>query len=130
MTIAEYLTHNAYEEHVNKIIALYNTQATAMLNAIEKYFPKEVRYTKPQGGMFIWATLPEGISALELFEASMAADVAFVPGDPFYTHPNNVNTLRLNYTNATEEIIEEGIQRLGNIMKQFIEEKQKATVEA
>lgn len=130
MTIAQYLTHNAYEQHVDKIIDLYSTQATAMLRAIEKYFPQEVRYTKPEGGMFIWATLPEGISALELFDAAMAANVAFVPGDPFYTHPENVNTLRLNYTNATEEIIDEGIQRLGTIMKQFIANKQQVVVEA
>lgn len=123
MTIAEYLTHNAYTEHVNKIIALYRTQATAMLRAIEKYFPEEVKYTKPEGGMFIWATMPDGISALELFDAAMKANIAFVPGDPFYTNRQNVSTLRLNYTNATEEIIEEGIKRLGAIMKEVIAEK-------
>ena len=120
ITIAEYLTHNAYQEHVDKIIALYSKQANAMLQAIEKHFPAEVKYTKPEGGMFIWATMPAGISALELFDAAMKANVAFVPGDPFYTHPENINTLRLNYTNATEEVIEEGIKRLGTIMKEVI----------
>ena len=82
-----------------------------MLAAMDKYFPKTVKYTKLEGGMFIWVTLEEGVSALELFEKAMEQKVAFVPGDPFYTHPENVNTLRLNYTNSPPEIIEEGVRR-------------------
>jgi 2-aminoadipate transaminase len=75
-----------------------------------------VKYTKPDGGMFIWVSLEEGMSALELFEKAMEEKVAFVPGDPFYTNKSIVNTLRLNYTNSSPEVIEEGIKRLGKIL--------------
>lgn len=114
--IHEYLMHNPYEEHVKKIVALYRTQADAMLEAMKTYFPKAVSYTQPEGGMFVWARLPEGQSALELFPRAMEQKVAFVPGDPFYVSKKNVNTLRLNYTNATPEVITEGIRRLGSIL--------------
>ena len=87
-----------------------------MLAAMEKYFPPYVTYTKPEGGMFIWATMPEGVNALDKFHEAMEQKVAFVPGNPFYTDRDQVNTMRLNYTNATPEIIEEGIKRLGKIL--------------
>ncbi|MGE7983108.1 PLP-dependent aminotransferase family protein [Solibacillus sp. NPDC093137] len=112
----QYLTTNEYEAHVEKIIALYKTQADAMLAAMEKYFPPYVKYTKPEGGMFVWVTLPEGVNALDKFSEAMEKKVAFVPGNPFYTNKESVNTLRLNYTNATPEIIEEGIKRLAEIL--------------
>ncbi|WP_339175018.1 PLP-dependent aminotransferase family protein [Solibacillus sp. FSL R5-0691] len=112
----QYLTTNEYEAHVEKIIALYKTQADTMLAAMEKYFPPYVNYTKPEGGMFVWVTLPEGVNALEKFAEAMEKKVAFVPGNPFYTDRESVNTLRLNYTNATPEIIEEGIKRLAEIL--------------
>ncbi|MEK5183836.1 aminotransferase-like domain-containing protein [Solibacillus sp. FSL W7-1324] len=112
----QYLTTNEYEAHVEKIIALYKTQADTMLAAMEKYFPPYVNYTKPEGGMFVWVTLPAGVNALEKFAEAMEKKVAFVPGNPFYTDRESVNTLRLNYTNATPEIIEEGIKRLAEIL--------------
>lgn len=112
----QYLTTNEYEAHVEKIIALYKTQADAMLDAMEKYFPPYVKYTKPEGGMFVWVTLPEGVNALDKFSEAMEKKVAFVPGNPFYTDKESVNTLRLNYTNATPEIIDEGIKRLAEIL--------------
>ncbi|MGE7666838.1 PLP-dependent aminotransferase family protein [Ureibacillus composti] len=114
--IHDYLVNNAYQEHVDKIISLYREQAYAMLNAMEKYFPSTVKYTKPDGGMFIWVTLEEGMSALKLFDRAMEVKVAFVPGDPFYTDKTNVNTLRLNFTNSEPAVIEEGIKRLGKIL--------------
>lgn len=124
MIIHEYLVNNDLQSHIKKIVQLYKTQAETMLNAMAKYFPTNVNYTKPDGGMFIWVTLPEGTSSLELFYKAMEEKVAFVPGDPFYTNKSNVNTFRLNYTNTSPEIIEEGIKRLGNILYSLLSEKQ------
>ena len=116
IVIYDYLIHNDYTGHIEKIIKMYREQADTMLNAMDKYFPKHVQYTKPDGGMFIWATLPEEQSAMDLFQRAMKENVAFVPGNPFYVDKDSVNTLRLNYTNSTDEMIDEGIKRLGNIM--------------
>ena len=115
--IWDYLIHNEYDNHIVKIKDLYQKQAQAMIHAMDKYFPKTVEYTKPDGGMFLWVTLPEGISAMELFPKALDRKVAFVPGDPFYTDIENVNTMRLNYTNADCQTIEEGIRRLGELLK-------------
>lgn len=117
--IWDYLMHNEYEEHIEQITGLYQKQAQAMINAMEKYFPPTVQYTKPNGGMFLWVTLPEGVAAMDLFPKAMEKKVAFVPGDPFYIDVKNANTMRLNYTNADPETIEEGIRRLGELLKEL-----------
>lgn len=115
--ILDYLEHNDYESHIAKIRALYQKQAQAMMSAMDKYFPPSVTYTRPKGGMFLWVTLPKGVSALSLFPKALEKKVAFVPGDPFYTDAKNTNTLRLNYTNADCGTIEEGIRRLGDLLQ-------------
>ena len=90
-----------------------------MVGAMEKYFPKNIKYTIPKGGMFSWVTLEEGKSSVDLFNKAIKKNVAFVPGDPFYVNEHNVNTLRLNYTNADSETIEEGIKRLAEALKEI-----------
>ena len=117
--ISDYLYHNDLDKHIEKIKKLYKTQASAMVCAMEKYFPSDVKFTKPKGGMFTWVTLPEGKSSCELFDKAIAKNVAFVPGDPFYIGLKNVNTLRLNYTNADTATIEEGIKRLAQALKEI-----------
>lgn len=108
------------ENHIRKIKQMYKNQRDCMVSMIEKYFPKEVKSTKPEGGMFLWVTLPKGISSVELFELAVKENVVFVPGDAFYNNEKNTNTLRLNYTNSSEEMIEEGIKRLANAIKVII----------
>lgn len=121
----QYLIDNDLDEHIAEIRELYKNQQGIMLNAIKEYFPPEVKFTSPEGGMFLWVTLPEGISALSLLDECAKANVAFVPGDPFYVDTENVNTMRLNYTNSTEEEIITGIKRLASVIKKRIEEQRK-----
>lgn len=115
-TIYDYLTHYDLQSHIEVIKKLYRKQSSAMINAIEQYFPSEIAYTKPEGGMFMWATLPEGMFSDALFERAIEKKVAFVPGNPFYTDNQSVRTMRLNYTNADEDMIYEGIRRLASVM--------------
>ena len=91
-----------------------------MIDAMEKYFPKNIKFTYPKGGMFTWVTLEEGKSSTKLFNIALEKNVAFVPGNPFYINQDvDVNTLRLNYTNADSSTIEEGIKRLAQAMEQI-----------
>lgn len=117
--ILDYLENNDYETHIAEIRKLYKAQARAMIAAMDRYFPETVKYTKPHGGMFLWVTLPEGVSALSLFPKALEKKVAFVPGDPFYINMKNTNTMRLNYTNADSQAIEEGIRRLGDLLREL-----------
>ena len=117
--IADYLQNNDLDKHIEKIKALYKSQASAMVEAMKEYFPSNIKFTIPKGGMFTWVTLEEGKSALELFDKAIAKNVAFVPGDPFYVKETNVNTLRLNYTNADTETIKEGIKRLAQSIQEI-----------
>lgn len=117
--IWDYLKNNDLDMHIAKITELYKKQAHTMTDAINRYFPPTVKYTQPHGGMFLWVTLPEGVSAMSLFPKALEKKVAFVPGDPFYTDIRNSNTMRLNYTNADSETITEGIRRLGDLLKEL-----------
>ena len=118
--VHQYLIDNDVDIHIQKIRKLYKGQRDYMVSMIEKYFPEEVKSTKPEGGMFLWATLPEGLSSLELFNIASKDNVAFVPGDPFYVNEKGTNTLRLNYTNSDERKIEEGIKLLSEAIKKLI----------
>ena len=83
-------------------------------------FPPEVACTHPQGGMFLWATMPEGTSARKLLDLAVKEKVLFVPGDPFYIGKKDSNTMRLNFTCSNEEEIRTGIKRLGNAMHKLL----------
>ena len=118
--ILQYLTDYDIDEHIEKIKEAYGRQRDCMVAAIEEYFPEETSYTKPEGGMFLWITLPEGLSALDVFKNAIEKKVAFVPGDPFYVNRSDVNTLRLNYSSVDEDAIRTGIRRLGQVLKAMI----------
>lgn len=96
-----------------------------MVSAIEHYFPPGIDFTKPEGGMFLWVTLPEGLSSTELFERAIKDKVAFVPGQAFFIDGSGQNTLRLNYSSSDEARIEEGIRRLADAIKTLLKEKMK-----
>ncbi len=118
--ISDYLYNNDLDKHIDKIKKLYKEQASAMIGAMEKYFQKNIKFTYPKGGMFTWVTLEEGKSSTKLFNIALEKNVAFVPGNPFYINQDvDVNTLRLNYTNADSPTIEEGIKRLAQAMEQI-----------
>ena len=118
--ILDYLEHNDLDEHLVKIRNLYRDQARAMTDAMAECFPAEVSFTKPEGGMFLWATLPEGINTMDLFPKALERNVAFVPGEPFYAEPGARSTMRLNFTNADEETIRDGIRRLAEAIAEAL----------
>jgi len=118
--VDQFLNDYNLDEHIEKIKALYFSKKQTMVNAIKKYFPVGINFTDPEGGMFLWVTLPEGVSSMKLFDKAIKKNIAFVPGDPFYTNKTDVNTFRLNYTNSDEETIEKGIIILADCIKEML----------
>jgi len=100
------------DEHVKLIRSVYSERKDAMMKALTDYFPEEVTWTHPHGGLFLWVTLPTGINTRKLLDQALLNDVAFVPGDPFFPDGDKGSHMRLNFSNATPEMIREGIRRL------------------
>jgi 2-aminoadipate transaminase len=92
-----------------------------MLDAMHEHFPREVSWTRPQGGLFLWVTLPVWINATDVLTTAIEHKVAFVPGSAFHSCGGGHNTLRLNFSNATPDKIKEGISRLGAVLADAIE---------
>ena len=120
MVLAQYLADNDLDEHINKTKVLYKQKAEFMMECMRKYLPAGVTFTPTEGGMFLWAELPEGITALDLYRKGLAQGVAICPGDPFYETERNVRTFRVNYSNSTDEAIEKGMQILGEACKELM----------
>jgi 2-aminoadipate transaminase len=120
--VYQYLIDNDLDEHILNIRKVYKKQRDLMVSMIEKYFPQEIKCTKPEGGMFLWVTIPESLSSLKLFKLATEENVAFVPGRAFYVDGGGDNTLRLNFSNSDEEKIEEGIKRLAKVIKRALME--------
>ena len=113
---AKYMEIYDMEEHIKKIKAVYKTKCTKMMRSIEEFFPKNLSYSKPEGGLFIWVELPEGIDSRHIFTECLKNNVACVPGTPFFPNGTQKNTLRLNYSNMSKEKIIEGIKRMGEVL--------------
>ncbi len=115
----EYLQHNDLDTHISKITKVYGEQCQAMQDALSKYFPKEVEFTTPEGGMFLWGSLPAGMNSMLLFDEAVKEKVVFVPGDPFYTAEKNCPSLRLNFSCVDSETIEEGVLRMARAFQRY-----------
>lgn len=115
-----YVQDNDVEAHVASICETYGRHRDIMVEAIDEFFPDSVTTTRPEGGMFLWITLPEGCSSMKLFDKAIERKVAFVPGRPFYADGGGENTLRLNFSNADPENIRAGIKRLGQSISEFL----------
>jgi 2-aminoadipate transaminase len=112
----EFLRRNLLDPHIQVIINSYRKRRDAMLQAMERYFPAGVSWTKPDGGIFLWVTLPQGMDAMELFEKAVQAKVAYVPGSCYYANGGGDNNMRLNFSACNEEKIELGMQRLARVI--------------
>ncbi|MEO0246450.1 MAG: PLP-dependent aminotransferase family protein [candidate division WOR-3 bacterium] len=110
------------ETHLNKIRDVYRNRRNIMLEAMDKYFPKDgFHWTRPQGGLFLWVIMPEKLDGAKLLEKAVERKVAYVPGNAFYPDPEEgKNTMRLNFSNMREDLIVEGIRRLGELLKKEI----------
>ncbi|MBV8665574.1 MAG: PLP-dependent aminotransferase family protein [Burkholderiaceae bacterium] len=116
MVVHEVVKDGFLASHIPTIRKLYSDQCQAMLNALSEFFPAQVQWTKPEGGMFIWVTLPKHIDSKVLVDEAIAHNIAFVPGAPFYANQPETNTLRLSFVTVPPEKIRSGIATLGKLI--------------
>ncbi len=118
--VYEFCQRGLLQSHIKQIRKIYKEKRDLMLELMKKYFPAEVTWTKPDGGLFIWAQLPEKSNATGLLQEAIKEKVAFIPGESFYPLGGGKQTMRLNFSNATPQQLEEGLERLGKIMKKYL----------
>lgn len=127
--VAYEVAHGGFlDRHVRFIRQVYRERRDAMLHALERYFPKGVHWTHPQGGLFLWVILPEHLNASEVLKEAIQEKVAFVPGVAFYADGSGQNTLRLNFSYMTPDKIEEGIKRLARVLERRVMSRPAAAV--
>jgi 2-aminoadipate transaminase len=111
------------DEHVKLIRAIYKERRDVMFEMMEEVFPSGVTWSRPQGGMFLWGILPEGMDSAEVLKRALEKKVAFVPGGAFHPRGGGDNTMRINFSYSSPDVIREGVIRLGSTLKELIGEK-------
>jgi 2-aminoadipate transaminase len=120
MIVHDIVKRGILRAHSKEIRRVYGERRHIMTGAMEEHFPSGVKWTKPEGGLFLWCETPEGVDTMKLLETAVEAKVAFVPGTVFYPDGTGLNTMRLNFSNAKPEAIKEGIARLGAVLEQAL----------
>lgn len=121
MLVERYIKNNDYKAHIQKGCDLYGHKCALMLECMDKYFPDKVTYTRPDGGIFLWCTVPEGIDTQAIFKECIDAGVAFVPGSTCMVDieaPSNC--FRLNYSTMPDDKIEQGIKIIGEVLAKYV----------
>jgi 2-aminoadipate transaminase len=113
----EYFAEDRWRSYIDSLCDVYRSRRNAMLEALERHFPEQATWTRPGGGLFVWATLPSYIDTSDLLAKALRENVAFVPGAAAYADgARGSNSMRLNYSGSTEDEIREGIRRIGRVV--------------
>ncbi|MDD2538968.1 MAG: PLP-dependent aminotransferase family protein [Bacteroidales bacterium] len=120
---ARYIEKGYYDKNIERIKINYRHKRDNMISAFEKYMPEGVTWTNPEGGLFLFVTLPEGYDAAELFKIAVNEDVAFVIGEAFHCDGSGKNTLRINFSYMEESRAEEGVRRLANAIRKMMQDR-------
>ncbi len=121
MVAAHYLASGAYDVNLKKTCALYKRKKNVMVSSFEEFMPKGVTWTNPDGGLFLFLRLPEQFDTRELFDLAIKENVAFVIGEAFHSDGSGKNTMRLNFSFASDEKIREGVRRLAAAIRRLYE---------
>jgi len=127
----EYVVRGHMDRQIEKIRRIYSRKLEIMLRGMDEYMPRGLDWVKPEGGMFLWVNLPEGMDSSELLKRALRKRVAFVSGKAFFADPKDgANSLRLNFTHPSDDLITEGLRRLGSVINQEIVSKWDRSSEA
>ncbi len=120
----EYIVRGKIDPQIEKIKKIYSRKMNLMLSGMDEMMPEGIGWTRPDGGMFLWVTLPDTMDSAELLKRALKKRVAFVTGKAFYADPKDGSTtMRLNFTHPSDEMITEGLRRLGSVLNQEIVSK-------
>jgi 2-aminoadipate transaminase len=119
--VREYFSEGRWREYVDSLVEVYRGRRDTMLEALREHFPAHATWTEPEGGLFIWATLPDYIDTGDLLAKALREDVAFVPGQAAYVDERGRNSMRLNFSGVADEEIREGIRRIGHVVAEQVE---------
>jgi 2-aminoadipate transaminase len=119
--VREYFAEGRWQRYIGDLIEIYRDRRDTMIEALRTHFPAEATWTEPQGGLFIWATLPDYIDTGDLLAKALRADVAFVPGQAAYVDGRGRHSMRLNFSGVNEEEIREGVRRIGKVIAEQVE---------
>ena len=121
MMAAEYLTKHSIDDHIKKVCDLYGRKCKKMLDAMDKYFPAHCTYTRPEGGLFLWCTLPEHIDVAAFVKKALEKKVAVVPGTAFSPEESEIShSFRITYSTPSREQIVRGVKILADIIKEMM----------
>jgi len=120
---ARYIERGYLESHLEKIRTLYGHKMKVMLDAMDEYMPEKVKWTRPEGGMFLWVTLPEDCDTVEMFKKAIEKKVAYVVGTAFYADGGGRRSMRMNFSYPTDEQIVGGVKRLAEVIREEMREK-------
>jgi len=118
--VYEFLKRGLMEPHLQQLCSHYRAKRDRMLRALERHFPREVRWNHPEGGFFIWVTLPVPLDGEEILRQALDRNIAFVAGRPFFLDGSGRNTIRLSYSQSTDKVIETAIAELGKVIKKAL----------
>lgn len=119
--VREYFAERRWQRYIDDLVEIYRGRRDTMLEALRTYFPAEATWTEPEGGLFIWATLPDYIDTSDLLAKALRADVAFVPGQAAYLDGRGGRSMRLNFSGVGDEEIREGVRRIGKVIAEQVE---------
>lgn len=120
LMLQAYFEIGDWRAYVESLVGVYRARRDAMLGALSEHFPAQAEWTRPAGGLFVWATLPEFIDTTDLLARALRDNVAFVPGEGAFTDGRGRNAMRLNFSASSEDEIREGIRRIGEVIKEQV----------
>ena len=118
--VREYFAEGRWREYIGDLIGIYRGRRDAMLDALERHFPQEAEWSRPEGGLFLWATLPDYIDTTDLLAKALRENVAFVPGRAAYVDGRGGSSMRLNFSASGEDELREGIRRIGGVISEQV----------
>jgi 2-aminoadipate transaminase len=119
--VNEYFDEGKWGAYVESLIDVYRDRRDAMLEALVEHFPRQATWTVPEGGLFVWATLPDYIDTTDLLARALRENVAFVPGAAAYVDGRGTGSMRLNFSGSKEDEIREGIRRIGKVVREQVD---------